>query len=66
MAQTRKVDDEFVRTLEVLSKAWESTLNRDTLLSREQKLTYAYAVSQFIKWTQGKPRSHLPSSQEVR
>ena len=60
MTQPRKADPEFVQEVERLAGIWESSLERNSLLSHERKQTYGYSVRQFIKWLKEGQRSRLP------
>ena len=60
MTQPNRTDPEFVKAMEELAKAWESSLNRNVLLSHERKQTYGYVIRQFIKWIKENQSSHIP------
>ena len=60
MTQPNRTDPEFVKAVEVLAEAWESSLNRNDLLSHERKQTYGYVVRQFIKWIKTGQSTRLP------
>ncbi len=60
MTQTNRTDPEFVQEVERLADAWESSLERNSMLSYERKQTYSYSVRQFIKWLKAGQSSRLP------
>ena len=62
MTQPNRNDQEFIQQVEELAEAWESSLNRNGLLSHERKQTYGYSVRQFIKWIKEGQVSQLPRS----
>ena len=63
MKQPNKTETEFVREVERLAEAWESSLEKDGRLSHVRKQAYGYSVRQFIRWLkEGAGRNHLPRS----
>ena len=60
MDQSNRNAPEFIQQVEELSKAWESSLGTNYLLSHERKQTYGYAVRQFIKWLKDGQGARLP------
>ena len=66
MTQPRRVDKEFIETLEWLFEEWEDSVRASTVFPDDYKLDQMNKASQFVRWVKNRGGGHLPKSPNLR